>query len=673
MLEDKAKKFKELLKDMPTKPGIYKMLDSENIVIYVGKAKNLKNRVKNYFQKNYFHSSRTKILLEKVENIEYIAVDSELEAIILERNLLKQLKPKYNVIMKDDKSFVYIKITKEDFPRIELVRNIQKDGSKYIGPKTSSKKIKESLKILKKLFPYRHCALNIELIKENKTLPNVVEISNKVIKYPCLDYHIKKCAAPCIGNVSKEDYNSIIKNISLFLEGKNEMLIKELKEKMFYLAEKKQFEKAASIRDKLKQLENIGEKQKITTIERKDSDIINYLITDKKAYFNLFQIRNGTLTGQENFIYEAKLEENFESSSEVLETFIKDYYTKATDIPKEIVIPHTTEDIETTTKYLKSELNHSLKFIVPQIGEKEKLLKMSLNNAKIFADRHKPSWQEESPENNDAVKELSKILKLNNIAKRIECFDISHFGGTNTVASMVVFENGVPKKSYYRKFKLKTLEGKIDDFKSMEEVLKRRLLYLTNEKILITKIKNKNKYKISLKTEKYEIEFEKNKKNLIILNDLQKNLPLKTIFTKISKKEKISKIYINCLKKDKEDYLSQGFEELKNQDDKEIDQYTKLTFITNKHKLDESFLERPNLIIIDGGKGQLSSASKSKNSLQLDIPMIGLAKKNEEIFTEKNSTPIILNKKSLSLKLLQRIRDEAHRFAITFQKQSRTF
>jgi excinuclease ABC subunit C len=668
---DKAKKLKDTLKKIPNLPGIYKMIDEENRVIYLGKAKNLKNRVKSYFQKNYSHSSRTKVLLEKVENIEFITVDSDLEAIILEHNLLKQLKPKYNVIMKDDKSFVYIKITKEDFPRIEIVRKPEKDNAKYIGPKTSTQKVKDTLKILKSLFPYRHCGLNIKLLKENEIPPHLVEVSNKIIKYPCLDYHIKKCSGPCIGMIGKEKYMEMIQNVVLFLEGKSDFLMLELKKNMTNYAANKQFEKAAKIRDKLRQLENISERQKISSPDRKDTDIINYLINDQKAYFNLFQTRNGNLTGQENFIYEAKLEENNTSSSEVLETFLKDYYTQTNDIPKEILLPHNTENLEEIRQYLNIELQINPEFLIPKIGEKIKLLEMSLNNAKIYADRNRPSWKEENNENSKTLKILSKALELKEDAKRIECYDISHFGGTNTVASMVVFENGAPKSKDYRKFKLKSLNGKIDDFKSMEEILKRRLAYLNNTPFKLKKIKKDNKYILEIATKKIEMTFDKPKpKNLILKFQTSEKIKksLKCILLELAKKEKISKIYFNAPPKEKEWLFTQGFEEIKDPSQK-----NNLCFYVSKHKKDQSFNKKPDLIIIDGGKGQLKSALKAINEFNLKIPMISLAKKFEEIFLPEKNIPIILRKNSKELKLIQRIRDEAHRFAITFQKNSRSF
>lgn len=678
MKEDKAKRLKKIISNAPKAPGIYKMIDKDGLVIYIGKANSIKHRLGQYFQKNYSHSTRTEILLEKVENIEFIAVDSELEAVIFEHNLIKQLKPKYNVIMKDDKSYIYIKITNEDFPRIELVRKPEKDNAKYIGPKTSTHKVKNTLKLLKSIFPYRHCALKIKELKENPTAPHIVEVQNKVIEYPCLDYHIKKCQAPCIGAISSKKYKETIKNVRQFLEGKGDSLISELKEKMQNYAIEKKFEKAAKIRDKLQQIESIMERQKISSPDKKDTDIINYLINDQRAYFNLFQIRNGTLTGQENFILDSKLEKDGTISSEVLETFIKDYYLLASDLAKEILIPHSIENEKEITDFLLKERNSKIKIIIPKIGNKNKLLEMSLNNAKIFADRHKPSWKEESTENEDASKSLSKLLKIKS-AKRMECYDISHFGGTNTVASMVVFENGVPKSKDYRKFILKTLNNQIDDFKSMEEVLTRRLAYLTKEQIQVKKIKNKNSYEISTKETSSIINLEYPKeKTAIITEEIDEKIikNIKQILIQISKKEQFKKLYIRTNKKQLDLFMTQGFEEIKKVPEfieKKKKNEEILCFYTYKHKEDESFNKSPDLIIIDGGKGQLKSAKKALKKLEIKIPVISIAKKLEEIFIPGKKESIILKKSDSKLKLIQRIRDEAHRFAISFQKNSRTF
>lgn len=690
------KNLQKVLKALPKAPGVYKMIDKEGRVIYVGKAKDINKRIRQYFQKNYEHSTRTRKLLENVNSIDTIAVDSELEATILEHNLIKQLQPKYNVIMKDDKNYVYIKITQEDFPRVQIVRRIEKDNAKYIGPKTAAHKVQETFKILKKIFPFRHCGLDIEMIKGNE-----VKVTNKVIKYPCLDYYIKRCIAPCIGKCTIQEYQEIIKNVENFLAGKTENILKDLKQKMQEYATAKNFEKAAKIRDKLLKIEEIVERQKVQDQNQEDKDVINYCISHDRAYFNLFQIRDGKLIGQENFILSAT-DIDEQENKEVLEAFMYQYYKLATDIPKEILIPHGIDN----QKEIK------IKIIIPKIGAKNKLLEMSLNNARIFADRNKPSWQEESELTKKATEELRKLLNIKEPLKRIECYDISHLSGTDTVGSMIVFENGVPKNSLYRKFKLKTVDNKPDDYKSMEEVLTRRF-----SKIAISFLHKNYKVKKALKKDKKFIETN-NKVNLdktdrdffVLTKGLEqigfaairkhsdKIFELRNVWIKkdsrgkklgyklvndIIHKNKLKRVYAICKAELKEYYLLAGFEEI-NKLPEEISKRLKycknkyknialLVYDSFKHKEDESFKQIPDLVIIDGGKGQLSATTNVFQKLNIQIPYIALAKQFEEIYQPHIKDPLILPDTNEALKLLQRARDEAHRFAISYNKNLRKF
>lgn len=688
------KDLKKILEKAPNAPGIYKMISAEGVVIYVGKAKDLKKRLRQYFQKNYEHSTRTKKLLEKMINIEFTAVDSELEAMILEHNLIKQLQPKYNVIMKDDKNYVYIKITKEDFPRIQIVRQIEKDNAKYIGPKTAAHKVKETLNVLKKIFPFRHCGLDIEYLKEHQ-----VKITKKVIKYPCLDFYIKRCIGPCIGKCTPAEYQEIIKNVEKFLEGKADDIIKDLKDKMQNHAKNHEFEKAAKLRDKIQKVEDILEKQKVSDPNQEDKDVINYCITQDRCYFNLFQIRDGKLIGQENFILSSEeLEENKENS-EVLESFLKQYYLIATDIPKEILLPHEVEGKEEIEKLISKEKKSKL--IIPSRGTKNRLLEMSLNNARIYADRNKPNWQKESDLTAKSAEELREILNIPEKLKRIECYDISHLSGTDTVGSMIVFENGVPKNSLYRKFKLKTIENKPDDYKSLEEVLTRRFskiaLEFMHKDYKFRKATKKDKEFTKTDDTSYVVEKDKKQKGFIStkeysnkvaeLNNLfvtkeerGKKLGYNLIKNAI-KKIKAKRIYIICKAELKDYYLLAGFEEIKQIPQELEEKYQKetekqssicLAYDKMKHQIDESFSQIPNLVIIDGGKGQLTAATKIFEKFNLNIPYIALAKQLEEIFTPNQKVPIILSRSNEALKLLQRARDEAHRFAITYNRVLRT-
>lgn len=703
--------IKKQLETIPKTPGVYKMLDKEGRVIYVGKAKQLDKRVKQYFKQGYQHSTRTKKLVEKIANINVISTDTELEALILENNLIKQLQPKYNIIMKDDKNYVYIKITKEDYPRIRIVRQISKDGAKYIGPKTAKHKVKDTLKLLKKIFPFRHCNLDITDQPSGK-----VKVTNKVIKYPCLDYYIKRCSAPCINKTTKEEYQEIISNVTDFLEGKGDGVINHLKHRMQVLAQEQKFEKAAKIRDHLLQIEEILEKQKVAGVTKESRDIINYIILGGAAYFNLFQVRDGILLESLNFILKASELEDTENQ-EVLEAFLTQYYEIATDIPKEILIPHQLPHSKQTEQFIQNISPYKTKLIVPKIGKNNRLLEMSLKNAKIYADRNKPKWQEESQLTQKAAEELQKILNIKKTLKRIECYDISHLSGTDTVASMVVFKNGAPSNKDYRQFKIRTVTGKPDDFKSMEEVLTRRLL----------KIQNKSKYqdykfkKARKKDDKYIQE--QSKKNLLnrtnndythfhvltkedqivafgrTINlskkvDLLANLFVEEkhrkqrlghhLLKQLIKKGPAKRSYIACKPELKEYYLEMGFEEINKTPQEIIDMpfykekpkrlkdKTILVFEKLKLKEDPSFKEIPDLIIIDGGKGQLNAGTKVLQKLNLQIPYISLAKRLEEIFTPHSKTAILLERHNEALKLCQRARDEAHRFAITFNKKLRS-
>jgi excinuclease ABC subunit C len=667
------KEESKIPKSIPPSSGIYKMIDEEGRIIYVGKAKNLKKRIKQYFQKNYEHSTRTKKLLEKTCKIDFTVVDSELEAILLETNLIKQLQPKYNILMKDDKNYVYIKITDEDFPKIQTVRKIEKDSSKYFGPKTASHKVKETLKILKKIFPFRHCNLGIDSIKGN------IEITKKTIKYPCLDFYIKRCAAPCIGKCTKEEYKKIIKNIENFLNGKVDDVLKNLTTEMETVAKNREFEKAAKLRDKIQKVKDILEKQKISSPDQTNTDIINYIIEEQNAYFNLFQIREGKLINQENFILTAKEIEEKSENSEVLEAFINQYYEITTDIPEKILIPHEASNI----KDIKSSNNKKTKIEIPKIGTKNKLLEMSLLNAKIFADRNKPKWYKESESNKKATEELAKLLKIKTNLKRIEAYDISHLSGTETVGSMIVFKNGAPENKMYRKFKLKTIKNKPDDYKSIEEVLARRIQKIALE----YKFKN-YKFKKDKKSEIYLLKEDKKTIGSIkITEHSNKTSQLKELWVEEKergkklgykilkeaiKKTKGKRIYIFCKKELKEYYQIFGFEEIKKVP-KEINIKNKLCLVYDKikHKEDKSFLEIPDLIIIDGGKGQLKSGIKVLEKFEIRIPVISIAKQFEEIYLPKEKSPITLDKQNEILKLIQRMRDEAHRFAITYNKKLR--
>jgi excinuclease ABC subunit C len=686
-------KLPQTLSSLPSLPGVYKMIDEEGKVIYVGKAKNLSKRVRQYFQKSKTLSERTRKMVENTDDIKYVVVDSELEALILELNLIKELRPKYNVLLKDDKNFVYIKITNEDFPRIQIVRKIDDKKSTYFGPKTAKHKVEKTFKILKKLFPFRHCTLDLKQLQDGK-----VEVTRKTIKYPCLDYYIKRCMAPCISNCTKEEYLSAINNVKRFFEGKHEEIIKSLYEEMHTLAAKKEFEKAAKLRDRIKNVESILEKQKISDPNAIDRDIINYVIEEGRAFFNLFQIRGGKLINQENFALHAKLvdEKDEDSKKELLGSFLEQYYEKTTNIPKEILIPH--EPDERTI---------DIKLTIPQKGEKSRLLELSYKNAKVFADRNRANWEEEGGTKN-ILEELKSQFKLKKPPKRIECYDISHLAGTETVGSMIVFANGTPKAQDYRKFRIRTVIDKPDDYKSLEELLTRRLNHLKDElsEYKIKKAVKKDQkaieeiikkedtlddrdidYKTFITAKKdgkiygfvREKKLEENTKisSLWVAKEARGQKLGHKLLKALIKNSKAKRLYISCLYKLKDYYEQIGFTEIKAlpKDLKKDLEYFEIELVMaydNTKKEDKSFSSIPDLIIIDGGKGQLSTAEKVLKNFKLEIPVISIAKENEEIFIPGQKESLKLDKTNQILKLIQHARDEAHRFAISYNRNLRS-
>lgn len=543
--------LKEKLENLPNNPGIYQFKDVNGTIIYVGKAKNLKNRVRSYFQSN-ITNPKTLALVNKINDLEMIITSSEVEALVLENNLIKELKPRYNINLKDDKTYPYIRITNEPYPQIYPTRNIIRDGSKYFGPFTDVKSMKASLRLINKIFKIRSC--KYELNEEN--------ISKGKYKV-CLDYHIKKCDGPCENLISQEEYNNMVQQAIKVFRGKTDDLIKELKEEMLALSANFEFEKAAAIRDKIEQLTVYTSKQKVVSGDTLDKDIIAVEREDKDVAASILNIRYGKLISKRNLKLSGELDETPES---LYASVLRFYYNEYVDIPDEIIIETLPEESEYILNWLSSIGEKKPKFVVPlRKSEAQLLLKMCKQNALLQLGEIKLQRLKREKNVPHVLMALKRDLMLKNIPNVIECFDISHLQGTDTVASMVVFENGKPKKSLYRKFIIKTVEG-VDDFASMQEVITRRY----------TRVKEEN-------------------------------------------------------------------------------------------------LHFPELIMVDGGKGQLSSAIEALKDIGFEkFEIIGLAKRLEEVFLPGQSEAISIPKTSSSLKLLQQIRDEAHRFAITFHRERRS-
>ncbi|MFN0158056.1 MAG: excinuclease ABC subunit UvrC [Bacteroidota bacterium] len=538
------------LESLPVGPGVYQHKDATGKVLYVGKAKNLRSRVRQYFQKARSVEPRIETMLSKATDLEIIVTDSEVEALILEANLIKKLKPRYNVNLKDDKSYPYIVITKEPYPRVFVTRRIIRDGSRYFGPYTDVKNVRAALKSIRDIFMIRSCNYFIddEVIQKRK------------IKV-CLDYHIKKCEGSCEGLVSQERYNAMIGQVARLLEGKTETLIRSLREEMERFAESMKFEEAAVLRDRIRGLEAYSEKQKAVDLDSTDRDIVAFAAEADDACGVVFKVRDGKMIGRHHY-YMNNVE--LKPEAEIVAALLQQYYLEADYIPQEILTSHLPDESETVQRWLSGRKGTDVKLWCPTEGEEAKLVRLSHSNAKFLLEELKIQRMKRADFVPHAVQALQRDLRLAKLPRKIECFDISNIQGTDSVASMVVFVDGKPKKSEYRKFKIKTVEGP-DDFASMQEVIGRR-------------------YK----------------------------------------------------------------------------------------RLLEEAGELPDLIMVDGGKGQLSSAVEVLTKLGIDQPIIGLAKRLEEVFLPDKSEPEMIPKTSSGLRLLQQIRDEAHRFAITFHRTLRS-
>ncbi len=538
------------LKNLPDSPGVYQFLNENGRVIYVGKAKNIKSRVRTYFQKN-IPSIKTQTLIGKTADLELIITDNEIEALVLENNLIKDLKPRYNVNLKDDKSYPYIKVTNEIFPRIYPTRRIIRDGSRYFGPYTDVKSMKSSLRMINQVFKIRSCKLNIT--------PEAIEKRKFRV---CLDYHIKKCDGPCEGLISEKDYGEMVDEVTKVLRGKTDDLIKELKTRMDTAVELLEFEKAAELRDKIDQLSVISSKQKVVSDDFDDRDIIAAAYEGKDSACTVFNIRNGKLTGKKQLRLSMEIGEE---AGDIYSAAVKFYYSEFVEVPKEIVLEETPPDKETLEEWLSVKAERKVKITIPQRGSLKSLVKMCKENANLQLKEIQLQKMKNQGQVPYAISALQRDLRLNVLPRKIECFDISNLQGSDSVASMVVFEDGKPKKSLYRKFIIKSVDGP-DDFASMQEVIRRRYSRLKEE-----------------------------------------NAPL------------------------------------------------------------------PDLIMVDGGKGQLSSAVEILDEIGCkDYNIIGLAKRLEEVFFPGKSEAESIPKTSSGLKLLQQVRDEAHRFAITFHRGRRS-
>ena len=554
--------FEEELKKLPRKPGVYIMRDDKDVILYVGKAINLHNRVRSYFRENIGRGPAIDQMVSLIARFEYIVTDSELEALVLENNLIKENSPKYNTLLKDDKTYPYIKVTVgEDYPRILFSRTMKKDKSRYFGPYTSAAAVKDTIELLNKLYQLRTC---------NRVLPRDIGIER-----PCLNYHIKQCLAPCQGYVSKEEYRQQVAGALEFLNGNYSPILKDLEEKMNKAAEAMEFEEAARYRDLLSSVRQVSQKQKITEGVGEDKDILALYQDETEAVVQVFFVRDGKLIGREHY-YMTHVPEN--NKPAILQDFVKQFYAGTPFIPRELMLQYEIEDAELIEKWLSERKGSRVYLKVPKIGSKEKLVELAAQNAKLVLSQDREKLKREEGRTIGAVKEISDLLQLPLTgAARMEAYDISNINGFENVGSMIVYEKGKPKRSDYRKFKIKSVSGP-DDYACMREVLTRRFRH--------------------------------------------------------------------------------GMEESRELEEQEMDQEY------------GSFTKFPDLILMDGGRGQVNIALSVLEELGIDIPVCGMVKDDNHrtrgLYYHNIELPIDTH--SEGFKLITRIQDEAHRFAIEYHR-----
>jgi len=651
--------IQNLIKNIEKKPGVYKFFNKKGDIIYIGKAKVLRNRVRSYFAKSTKHSPKNQVMVKQIHNIETIVVDTELEALMLETNLIKEIRPKYNILMKDDKNFCYLKIIKTPEPKLFIVRKVEKDSHIYIGPKTTTQAITTPINILNQILNVNNCQINIESIKKGKPTKSQLEKSICHIK------QLDKSHSPCISDLEVNDQMELINIIIDFFKGKYSKIEDFITIEMQKLAAEKKFEDAAKLRDSLFYVKKLAEKQKISSTNITDNfDIITKAPCGEYGLVNLMKIRAGKLIETSHHLM-TSVEYDAENQ-EVFGNFIKQYYSKTESLPKSILTNIESKDIKNLEYLIEQVTDKAIKIQIPKVGNKQKLLQLCQKNANLIAHGEEKKQVNKDPKQIEKLlKSVQEDLKLTKLPKRIECYDISHLAGTHTVASMVVFENGLAKKSDYRQFNIRSIEkGEINDFQSMTEALTRRLKYISKiDKSYKCKYKDTSTILLKDKEAKGSIEFELLNNTNAILHKISGNLSmieLKTIVYKTLEKHKLKKIY----------YEQDLSNELKEIGFKAIRSKYKHALYTSYINKDKSFNKTPDLIVIDGGKGQLSSALKAQKILNTNIEFISIAKRLEEIFKADKSR-ILLPFNSKTLQLIQRLRNEAHRFAITNNRKKR--
>ncbi|MCF7844395.1 MAG: excinuclease ABC subunit UvrC [Kiritimatiellales bacterium] len=705
--DDPLEELRKRAAQAPQSPGIYRWLDKNGKVLYIGKAKNLRNRLKSYLppvasakgggQKEDKKLGPWKLAMRKqLADFDVTVTNSELEALVLETNLIKENKPKYNVLMKDDKSYLYVQISRDPYPIVEVVRRNTAPNTIGFGPFIGADNIRKTMDMLHSVFPYKACKKSLEsLNRAAEKGEDTSKIFNKDSK-PCLELQIGECCGLCKGMLSHKQYCEIIDNVSDFLKGKRKTAINKLTEKMKQAASEKKFEKAAKFRNTIQSIEHM-ESQLVSDTSNEDTDILGMAVVNGKALVVLFKVRDGKLIDDLSLTLAGEAE----NVSEALAQFIPQYYSTTPDIPNVIVIGEELEEHSLLQQWLEDQRDKKVELRIPERGKKSKLLMLAEKNAQEKMKQMETKWETAAANIENALEELQNTLELAEKPKRIECYDISHLSGSETVGSMAVAKNGKAANDQYRSFTIRTLkDGEVDDYKALAETLKRRLKYLT-QNIKEEEKKWKAKGITFGKVRKKEIEFlEKTTKEKIDPKDFivarkadviisygsmrehkgaivelehlwthekwQDPILVSLMARKLLHRIKKGKVYAIMKKEDENFFGELGFQYIKDVPaplKKKLKDRTVMMYSLKDHKDDSSLLAKPDLLVIDGGKGQVSTIAAVLKKLELEIPLIGLAKREEEVFIPSSSHPISFQKDSQAKFLLMRLRNEAHRFA----------
>ena len=604
----KTRDFSGRLKATPDQPGVYFMRDAEGRVLYVGKAASLRSRLRSYFQTPAGKEPKIQRMVTKVADYEYIVTETASEALILENLLIKRHKPFYNARLKDDKTYPYIKIDlNEDFPQLYFTRRVLSDGARYFGPFASASSVRKTMDLLNKLFPYRSCTKTITGTDER----------------PCLEYYINRCVAPCIGAVDREEYQEVVRQVILFLEGNTEEVLHTLRRRMAEASEALKFERAAALRDQVRAIESVFESQKVVSTRNEDLDVLALAHDQGEVWVELFNVRRGKLIGRDHFLMEGGEDEE---PPRLLEEFIQQFYDAAPSVPPVLLLQHPIENASLVEQWLGAKRGRRVSLLTPQRGDKRKLVAMVAENAREGLNQRRVKWLSESDKVLQALAELQEALSLPELPNRIECYDISNIQGTDSVGSMVVFEEGRPKTAHYRRFQIKAVEG-VDDYSMMQEVLRRRFKRLGELR---------QEHGGLPATNGYEPE----------VADREGDAPMTGTRRVKYRRRRYARTGVMA---PEEAATGQRMDK------------------------QEAWGLVPGLVLIDGGKGHLSAALQVFLELGLtDVPLASIAKQREEVFLPNVPEPVLLPRGSQGLYLVQRVRDEAHRFAITYHRQRRS-